>query len=127
MRARPQQHIVLSTSVTHVRRSTFALALLLTACASAPPPSAARRSAATTAADEARETLLKEGRSQGYKAQQRNGKTVYFRSEVQLGSRFDKTVCLSEEGLLAAPRRSKENQDLLMRAPVCAGTGCSGN
>jgi hypothetical protein len=83
----------------------------------APPPTAAAQAAARAA-------LLKKGRMLGYHPVERNGQTVYCHNEAPLGSRFEKTSCLSEDDLAAAMQRRDAMQDDMTRPGTCGRAGC---
>lgn len=133
------------------RLALLSIALAFCACAASPPappvasaatpvvatqaavtpaapatPTAATATATTT--DSNRESVLRQARTQGYKAQQRNGQTIYCRREGTIGTRFEKTVCLSEDELVEVSlQRAAAQQDAMNHAQTCSGPGCRTN
>jgi len=90
---------------------------------------AAAQSVATDSASSAQATspdaILKAARSMGYKPQHHNAQSVYCRNEAPLGSRFEHSVCLTEDQVVAAIKNTAATQDYLRTATgQCAGNTC---
>jgi hypothetical protein len=136
--------------VIFARLSWLPIALALCACAASPPapvasavdPAVVKQAAVTpapaatatgsaaapTATDANRESVLKQARTQGYKAQRRDGQTVYCRKEGTIGTRFEKTVCLNEDELVQVSKeRAATQQDAMNHSQTCSGMGCRAN
>jgi hypothetical protein len=54
------------------------------------------------------EVQIKELRSRGYKAENRNGTTVWCRTETSLGTRFETKKCATADDLDMAKQRGKD-------------------
>lgn len=81
--------------------------------ATEPPPASSVGVATSPAAVAAREAAdfeaqTKRWRSKGYRPVVRDGKTLYCRSETQLGSHFEHQVCATPEQLEATARAAQE-------------------
>ncbi len=77
------------------------------------PNSTAKTDPATKGgASESQAKLL---RAAGYKAEVRNGQTIYCRKEAQLGSRFESKVCGTADELERLTVKSKEAIDKAQR------------
>ena len=81
--------------------------------------------AAPTAEDAKRQALLKQARSMGFKPKLTNGVVMYCRNEAPLGTRFDQTVCHSEDAIADVLQRMQAQQDEMNAAHSCAGSGCT--
>jgi hypothetical protein len=56
---------------------------------------------------------IRELRARGYKAENRNGTTVWCRTEAPIGSRFESKKCATAAELDMAAGRSKEFTDTI--------------
>jgi hypothetical protein len=72
-------------------------------------PEAAKGSPAAPATDAAATAKL--AHTLGYSPRSHNGKTVYCRTEAQLGTRFPTTTCITADQVTAAAERTRGNQD----------------
>ncbi len=70
------------------------------------------------------QALLKQATTLGFKPKLTNGVMTYCRSEVPLGTRFEHTVCHSENGMADLIQRTQRQQDELNDTHTCAGSGC---
>jgi hypothetical protein len=55
--------------------------------------------------------IAKAAHSMGYKTRQRDGKTVYCKTDTSVGTSFRSTTCLTEDEVTAAVKRSEGNKD----------------
>ncbi|MGB8326808.1 MAG: hypothetical protein WCE48_04435, partial [Steroidobacteraceae bacterium] len=63
----------------------------------------------------------------GYKARIQDGKTVYCRKDVVLGSRFPVTYCMTESQLKDEEERNAAmRSELSRRSPLCPTPGACG-
>lgn len=79
-------------------------------------------------ADDARARMIKFFRAKGYKEKFRKGEIVYCRKEAPLGSRFEQSVCLTEDQM-AEKLKSEEALKDEMRSKErmkCVGQECLG-
>jgi hypothetical protein len=98
----------------------------------APAPAAATAVAAAAAPaaaegaidGEERAAVLQYARNHKYKPVTRNGKQLWCKTEVVLGSRFERTSCASEETLADAYRQSRAESNSVSQ--VCTSVGCTG-
>ena len=91
----------------------------------APATSAAPVAAAPTADEVKRQAMLKQARSMGFKPKLTNGVVMYCRNEAPIGTRFDQTVCHTEDGMADLLQALQAQKDELDNAHSCAGSGCS--
>jgi hypothetical protein len=100
-----------------VQPATTAIAAPAATAASSSSP--AKTTAATTTAasppKEALDAAEKKLRSQGYKPEVHNGKTIYCRRETQLGSHFESKTCSTPDQILRAQQDSKDAVDQMQR------------
>jgi hypothetical protein len=137
--AAPEEEV---EAVTRTTPAALAVGLVLAACAAAPPPPAAPAAAVAVpqtpavapataapaaAADGARAAMLKQARVRGYRQLERNGKTVYCRNEAELGSRFERTRCVDEDGLAAEMRAGSEATNDANSHRGCTDPACVRN
>lgn len=98
------------------------------AVASAPviPASGTTVSAKAAAAVGTHEALVKSARTMGYRLRQdKNGDAVYCHTEAELGSRFEKTNCVTEDIMKQRVQDMIDTQDYMRNAPnKCAGGSC---
>jgi hypothetical protein len=85
----------------------------------APAPSVNAAEAAAAHAE-----LVKKGRLLGYRPVVKSGHTFYCRNEAPLGSRFEKTSCLNEDGLAQALQQSASMREDMTRPHNCGAAGC---
>ena len=108
----------------NIKSPAVSIALLLVAIAgfAAEPPAstsatlpaavpAAQAPKAPAAASSDPAAIAKVAHSMGYKTRQRDGKTVYCKTETAVGTSFRSTTCLTEEEVTAAVKRSEGNKD----------------
>ncbi len=63
----------------------------------------------------------------GYRRVKRDGRELYCRSVVTLGSRFPEEMCFTREQLEEIARRTDSTMDEMERnRKVCVGAGCGG-
>jgi hypothetical protein len=91
------------------------------------PAVAPATAAPAAAADGARAAMLKQARVRGYRQLERNGKTVYCRNEAELGSRFERTRCVDEDGLAAEMRAGSEATNDANSHRGCTDPACVRN
>lgn len=64
----------------------------------------------------------------GYKLRVKDGKKYYCTREAVLGSKFEKTICLTEEQVAEVEQRRQQQRDDLEKAQkACGGKMCTGN
>lgn len=61
----------------------------------------------------------------GYKAQTRNGVTVYCTKHAQLGTRFVTETCMTADQIAAQEVQSERDRDQLRKGQTICGSGCS--
>jgi hypothetical protein len=71
-----------------------------------------------------REAMLHVALSQGFTPTKSNGKSLWCRRFTPIGSRIEKTECLSEDEVIAVIRNEQESRDYMKRAPACGGSNC---
>ena len=63
----------------------------------------------------------------GYRRVKRDGRELYCRSVVTLGSRFPEEMCFTREQLEEIARRTDSTMDEMERnRKICVGAGCGG-
>ena len=80
-----------------------------TAPAAVPVTPTPKTPAAAATADSA--SIANAAHSMGYKTRQRDGKTVYCKTDTAVGTSFRSTTCLTEDEVTAAVKRSEGNKD----------------
>jgi hypothetical protein len=91
----------------------------------APSPEAAKDKKSAPALL-SREALLNIARDQGYKPTASEGNTVWCRRFTPIGSRLEKTECLSEDQVVQVIRNEQEARDYMKRPAACGGPNCGG-
>lgn len=83
---------------------------------------------AKAAADDARARMIKFFRAKGYKEKFRKGEIVYCRKEAPLGSRFEQSVCLTEEQMAEKLKAEEALRDEMRSKErmKCVGGECVG-
>ncbi len=134
---------------TRAAASCTTLALMAAGCAStsaqppaapvaSPPPAAATAAQVTPTSQSAalsdkaaaavgtHDALVKSARTMGYKLRQdKNGDPIYCHTEAELGSRFEKTSCITEDNMKQRIQDMIETQEYMRTAPNrCAGSTC---
>ena len=84
------------------------------------PGAAAVASSSDEAADPRHENVVRQARLQGYKPRQRDGHTIYCRSEAMVGSRLPETICRDEAQLNNELRNTEDTQQEMLRGHSCA-------
>jgi hypothetical protein len=127
-------------TLNRIASLSIAVAFTLAGCAAAPagaPPGAAPAPiaavapAAATGTAAATDTpehiaLVKQARNFGYKAETHGSKTFYCKTEASIGTRFEKTSCVSDAQLADIVHQQIEAQDELAKGQrACAGSACA--
>jgi len=98
-----------------------------TAAAENDAPAKQSEVASTGAAPAASVPTVEKKVPSGYRRVKRDGRELYCRSVVTLGSRFPEEMCFTREQLEEIARRTDSTMDEMERnRKICVGAGCGG-
>jgi hypothetical protein len=115
----------LPTAVITLLAAPLALAQTTPSAPGAASPAAAADKPAPSAADKEHDELVRYARNHGFKPSTKNGQPQWCKTEPQIGSKLDRTICESEPALADEFRAYRDHSGADWHPSACNTPGCS--